>query len=88
MNATVTEVGGADRRRRIIDKLRVDSGAPANLAGRDTRWTGGGEFDHLWSDELDATAKALLARGSPGWPTCARRASSMRTSSSRPRQRH
>src|SRR5215470_13010387 len=34
-------------RERIIDELRVGPGARANLAGRDTRWTGGGDFDQL-----------------------------------------
>jgi PPK2 family polyphosphate:nucleotide phosphotransferase len=52
-----------DRRRRIADELRVEPGAKANLAGRDTAWTGGEEFDRLSATELDATAKALLAAG-------------------------
>jgi PPK2 family polyphosphate:nucleotide phosphotransferase len=51
------------RNRRIVDELRVEPGAKANLAGRDTRWTGGGEFARLSAEELDATAKALLAQG-------------------------
>jgi PPK2 family polyphosphate:nucleotide phosphotransferase len=63
METMNTEVGGNDRRRRIINELRVDPGAAANLVGRDTRWTGGGEFDHLSAAELDTTAKSLLARG-------------------------
>ena len=50
-------------RERIVDELRVGPGAAANLAGRDTRWTGGGEFDQLSAEELDATAKAVLAEG-------------------------
>lgn len=50
-------------RERIIDELRVAPGAGARLAERDTRWTGGGEFDHLSTEELDATAKAVLAQG-------------------------
>ena len=41
----------------------VAPGTKANLAGRDTRWTGGGEYDELSPDELDATAKAVLAEG-------------------------
>jgi PPK2 family polyphosphate:nucleotide phosphotransferase len=51
------------RRRRIADELRVAQGSKANLAGRDTGWTGGGEYDALSADELDATAKALLHEG-------------------------
>ena len=52
-----------DQRVRITDELRVAPGTAANLAGRDTRWTGGGEYDHLSHDELDATAKQVLAEG-------------------------
>ena len=47
-----------DRRERIADELRVEPGTKANLAGRDTAWTGGGEYDQLSPDELDATAKS------------------------------
>ena len=50
-------------RQRIADTLRVAPGTGANLAGRDTAWTGGGEYDGLSASELNATAKALLARG-------------------------
>jgi PPK2 family polyphosphate:nucleotide phosphotransferase len=50
-------------RERITDELRVAPGGQAGLADRDTRWTGGGDFGHLSADELDATAKALLAQG-------------------------
>jgi PPK2 family polyphosphate:nucleotide phosphotransferase len=50
-------------RERIIDELRVAAGAQAKLDRRDTRWTGGGEFDHLSAEQLDATAKAILAQG-------------------------
>jgi PPK2 family polyphosphate:nucleotide phosphotransferase len=52
-----------DRRARIAKDLRVEPGTKANLAGRDTRRTGGGEYDQLSADDLDVTAKALLARG-------------------------
>jgi PPK2 family polyphosphate:nucleotide phosphotransferase len=52
-----------DTRERITSELRVAPATKANLAGRDTRWTGGGEFDQLSAKELDATAKAVLARG-------------------------
>jgi hypothetical protein len=56
---------GADlaRRQRIIDELRVAPGAAANLAARDTRWTGGGAYDQLSGTDLDAAAKAVLADG-------------------------
>ena len=40
-----------DRRQRIADELRVEPGTKANLAGRYTRWTGGGEYDQLSTDE-------------------------------------
>jgi PPK2 family polyphosphate:nucleotide phosphotransferase len=53
----------SETRQRIIRALRVEPGAGANLAGRDTRWTGGGEFDRLSATDLDATAKEVLARG-------------------------
>jgi PPK2 family polyphosphate:nucleotide phosphotransferase len=52
-----------DRRQRIAAELRVEPGTKANLAGRDTRWTGGGEYDQLSADDLNTTAKALLAKG-------------------------
>jgi PPK2 family polyphosphate:nucleotide phosphotransferase len=51
------------RRQRILNELLVDPGTPADLAGRDTSWTGGGKFDQLSKKELDATAKELLAEG-------------------------
>jgi PPK2 family polyphosphate:nucleotide phosphotransferase len=53
----------SETRQRIVDTLRVAPGTGANLAGRDTAWTGGGEYDGLSASELDATARALLARG-------------------------
>ena len=49
---------GADRRR-----AARRTGTKANLAGRDTAWTGGGEYDELSHDELDAAAKSRLAEG-------------------------
>lgn len=52
-----------DRRERITNELRVEPGTKADLAGRDTRWTGAGEFDHLSTPDLDTAAKELLARG-------------------------
>ncbi len=48
---------------RIIDELRVTPGTKANLASRDTRWSGGGEYASLSHDELDARAKEVLAEG-------------------------
>jgi PPK2 family polyphosphate:nucleotide phosphotransferase len=51
------------RRQRILQQLRVAPGAAADLANRDTRWTGGGEFDELSNKELNAAAKDVLARG-------------------------
>ncbi len=52
-----------NRRERIANELRVEPGTKANLAGRDTAWTGDGEFDELSADELDAAAKSRLADG-------------------------
>ena len=60
---TSTREPRPERRERISRQLRVTPGSRANLAGRDTGWTGGGEYDGLSAGELDATAKALLARG-------------------------
>jgi PPK2 family polyphosphate:nucleotide phosphotransferase len=60
---TSTQASVAETRKRITRQLRVESGSSANLAGRDTGWTGGGEYDGLSAGELDAAAKARLARG-------------------------
>jgi PPK2 family polyphosphate:nucleotide phosphotransferase len=51
------------RSTRIRAELLVEPGAPANLAARSTSWTGGGEYDELSADELDASAKKILADG-------------------------
>jgi PPK2 family polyphosphate:nucleotide phosphotransferase len=51
------------RRERIVKELLVQPGASANIAGRDSAWTGGPEFEQLSERELSATAKAILARG-------------------------
>jgi PPK2 family polyphosphate:nucleotide phosphotransferase len=51
------------RRERIAKQLRVEPGAKANLAGRDTGWTGGGKYEELSAKELNATAKKILAKG-------------------------
>jgi PPK2 family polyphosphate:nucleotide phosphotransferase len=40
----------------------VQPGTKANLAGRDTRWSGGGELDKLSASKLNATAKEILGR--------------------------
>jgi PPK2 family polyphosphate:nucleotide phosphotransferase len=58
-----TEADRAERRKAIIDALRVEPGSAAGLADRDTHWTGGGDYDHLSHDELDATAKSVLREG-------------------------
>jgi len=52
-----------DARERVLRTLRVAPGTRADLSNRDTRWSGGGELDQLSSHELNATAKAILARG-------------------------
>ncbi|HEX5946809.1 MAG TPA: PPK2 family polyphosphate kinase [Acidimicrobiales bacterium] len=43
--------------------LVVEPGSLADLAGRSTTWTGGGEYAGLSARELDAAAKEFLARG-------------------------
>jgi PPK2 family polyphosphate:nucleotide phosphotransferase len=64
MTASIPTQGAkVDTRERIINELRVEPGTEADLAGRDTRWTGGGEFGQLSTPDLDAAAKGLLARG-------------------------
>jgi PPK2 family polyphosphate:nucleotide phosphotransferase len=55
--------GGAGRRQRIKSELMVEPGTKANLAGRSTTWTGGGDYDRLSAKKLDSTAKAVLAKG-------------------------
>jgi PPK2 family polyphosphate:nucleotide phosphotransferase len=52
-----------ERRGRIYAELRVEPGAPANLAGRSSRWDQEDEFGELSEKELKATAKAFLAEG-------------------------
>ena len=51
------------RRQRVFDELRVDPGTPADLAGRDTSWSGGEEFEHLSTKKLDEAAERILAEG-------------------------
>ena len=51
------------RRQRVFDELRVGPGTPADLAGRDTSWSGGEEFEHLSTKKLDEAAKRILAEG-------------------------
>ena len=58
--ATESAVDSHDR---IANALRVEPGTKANLAGRDTAWTGGGEYAALSAPELNHTAKAKLAEG-------------------------
>jgi PPK2 family polyphosphate:nucleotide phosphotransferase len=58
-----TSQASPETRERIIKELRIEPGTSADLARRDTRWTGGGEFDRLSASELGDTAKAVLARG-------------------------
>ena len=47
----------------LIGRLLVAPGEPANLAGRDTAWSGGPEFEGLTAKELDATAKGIRSEG-------------------------
>jgi PPK2 family polyphosphate:nucleotide phosphotransferase len=50
-------------REKVLRDVQVEPGSAAGLAGRPTRWTGGGEYAGLNTDELDAAANAVLARG-------------------------
>ena len=58
-----------ERRRLVIDELRVAPGTPANLAGRDTSWSGGEEFEdvkrgiRILKDAHDSGVIELLKRG-------------------------
>jgi PPK2 family polyphosphate:nucleotide phosphotransferase len=52
-----------ERRRLVIDELRVAPGTPANLAGRDTSWSGGEEFEDLSTKKLDSATKRILVDG-------------------------
>jgi PPK2 family polyphosphate:nucleotide phosphotransferase len=52
-----------DRRRRIVEQLRVAPGTAANLAGRDTQWTPDKDYESLSAKKLDKTAKELLGQG-------------------------
>jgi PPK2 family polyphosphate:nucleotide phosphotransferase len=51
------------RRERILEQLLVKPGTPAALAHRDHGWTGGPDFEALSRRELEAEARAVLARG-------------------------
>jgi PPK2 family polyphosphate:nucleotide phosphotransferase len=51
------------RRERILEHLLVEPGTPAALADRDPGWTGGPDFEALSRRELEAEARAVLARG-------------------------
>jgi PPK2 family polyphosphate:nucleotide phosphotransferase len=51
------------RRERLLEQLVVKPGSRAGLADRDPGWTGGPDYEALSHDELEAEAKAALARG-------------------------
>ena len=51
------------RRERILEQLLVRPGTPAAHADRDYGWTGGPDYEALSRTELEAEAKAVLARG-------------------------
>jgi PPK2 family polyphosphate:nucleotide phosphotransferase len=51
------------RRERILEQLLVKPGTHAALAHRDPGWTGGPDFEALSRRELEAEARAVLARG-------------------------
>jgi PPK2 family polyphosphate:nucleotide phosphotransferase len=51
------------RKERIIEQLVVTPGTRAAIADRDPRWSGGPDYEGLTQEELEAEAKAVLARG-------------------------
>jgi PPK2 family polyphosphate:nucleotide phosphotransferase len=51
------------RRRRIVEALLVDPGSQADIAGRDTAWGGGPDFEDFSAKELNARAKNAIALG-------------------------
>jgi PPK2 family polyphosphate:nucleotide phosphotransferase len=63
VTSATDDLDAAERRRRILEHLRVAPGTAAGLADRDTAWTGGGDYDQLSADELDTAAKAVLHAG-------------------------
>jgi PPK2 family polyphosphate:nucleotide phosphotransferase len=52
-----------NRRERITKALLVEPGTDANIADRDSAWTGGPDFEDLSAKQLSRTAKELLANG-------------------------
>ncbi len=52
-----------DARTRIAEELIVRPGAAADLAGRDSGWTGPPPFSLMSSEQLDARAREALATG-------------------------
>jgi len=50
-------------RSRLLEQLVVEPGTAANIASRDSRWTGGPDFADLAHDELEQRAKDALRRG-------------------------
>ena len=63
MTKTVVPEPNADRRRQIMDELRVTPGSPANLKGRSTEWKAVDEFALLSAPQLNKTAKAVRDEG-------------------------
>src|SRR6185436_11580518 len=51
------------RKERIKEQVMVTPGNPAAIADRDPGWTGGPDYKGLSHDELEAEARAVLARG-------------------------
>ena len=47
----------------VLRDIRVEPGSAADLAGRSTRWTGGGEYAGLSTSKLDTAARKFLGRG-------------------------
>src|SRR3954447_8400031 len=46
----------------ILNQLKVHPGTSANLAGRDTQWKGGGDFDEMAKDDLKQFARERLGQ--------------------------
>jgi PPK2 family polyphosphate:nucleotide phosphotransferase len=53
----------SEPKERMRAALLVAPGARADLAGRDTAWNGGPDYEHLDAEDLNATAKEILHSG-------------------------
>ena len=71
MTEIISAEARTDRRRQIIDELRVMPGAPANLEGRATRWTGVDDFADLSARRARHNRQGGARRGHRAAEGCA-----------------